>query len=176
MSVKQIRLYGDPVLRRVSEPVDTVDDATRTLIRDLVATVDHAAGLGLAAPQIGVTKRVIVVVHVDEEGKRKHLALVNPEIVSACGEEMCEEGCLSIPGIYANVKRPESVVVHGLGADGNKVELEAKGVMAKAFLHEIDHLDGVMFVDKIGMVKRSLLKRKLNEIRKRAKEMTKSPL
>ena len=176
MAVRRIRLYGDPVLRRLSEPVDAVDDGTTGLLSNLVATVDHAAGLGLAAPQIGVTKRVIVVVQVDEEGKRKHFALINPEIVSACGEEIAEEGCLSIPGIYSNVKRPESVVVQGLDAQGNEVRVEARGVMARAFSHEIDHLDGVLFVDKIGMVKRSLLKRKLNEIKKRAKEMTKSPL
>jgi peptide deformylase len=171
-----IRLYGDPVLRRQSEPVETVGDDTMELIQSLMETVDHAAGLGLAAPQIGVTKRVIVVVHIDGEGRRQHLALINPEIVSACGEEIGEEGCLSIPGIYSNVKRPESVVVQGLDAEGSEISIEAKGVMARAFLHEIDHLDGVMFVDKIGMVKRSLLKRKLNEIRKRSKEITKSPL
>ncbi|MFH1313768.1 MAG: peptide deformylase [Candidatus Eisenbacteria bacterium] len=176
MAVRPIRLYGDPVLRRLSEPVETIDDDTVNLISSLVATVDHAAGLGLAAPQIGVTKRVIVVVHIDDEGRRKHLVLVNPEIVSACGEVTGEEGCLSIPGIYSNVKRPESVVVEGLDAEGGEISIEAKGVMARAFSHEIDHLDGVMFVDKLGVVKRSLLKKKLSEIRKRAKEMAKSPL
>jgi peptide deformylase len=176
MGVKRIRLYGDPVLRRLCEPVETVDDDTRQLIGDLVATVDHASGLGLAAPQIGSTRRVIVVVQIDGEGRRKHHAVVNPEIVSACGEDTSEEGCLSIPGIYSNVKRPQSVVVKGLDSEGNEVEVEAIGIGARAFAHEIDHLDGILFVDRIGMVKRSLLKRKLNEIKKRAKEMSEAPL
>jgi peptide deformylase len=176
MGVKRIRLYGDPVLRRRCEPVEAVDGVTRELIEDLVATVDHASGLGLAAPQIGVTKRVVVVVQVGAGGRRKHFALVNPEIVSACGEETGEEGCLRIPGIYSNVKRPQSVVVKGLDSEGNEVSVEANGIMARAFAHEIDHLNGTLFVDRIGMVKRSLLRRKLGEIRKRTKETSKSPL
>ena len=176
MGVKRIRLYGDPVLRRLCEPVEAVDDDTRQLINDLVATVDHASGLGLAAPQIGAARRVIVVVQVDGEGRRKHLSVVNREIVSACGEEISEEGCLSIPGVYSNVKRPQSVVVKGLDSDGNEVEVEATGIAARAFAHEVDHLDGILFVDRIGMVKRSLLKRKLGEIKKKAKEMSESPL
>jgi peptide deformylase len=101
--------------------------------------------------------------------------LLNPEIVSACGEETCEEGCLSIPGIYANVKRPQSVIVNGLDRTGRKVNMEASGVMARAFAHEIDHLDGILFVDRIGMVKRNLLRNKLRSIKNRAKEMARSP-
>jgi peptide deformylase len=176
MAVKRIRLYGDPILRRQCEPVDEVDGDTKALVEDLIAAVDQAAGVGLAAPQIGVTRRVIVVVDTDREGRRKHLAVINPEIVSACGEENAEEGCLSIPGIYSNVKRPQSVVIKGLDSEGSAVSVEATGLMARAFAHEIDHLDGILFVDRIGIVKRSLLKRKLNEIRKKAKEMSKTPL
>jgi peptide deformylase len=175
MAAKTIRLYGDPVLRRKSEPVNTFDGETAQLAEDLVASVDKAAGLGLAAPQIGVTKRVIVVVEVNDEGLRTHHVLANPEIVSACGEDICEEGCLSIPEIYAKVKRPQSVVVRGLDSEGRQVNLKASGLMARAFAHEIDHLDGILFVDRIGMVKRSLLRKKLNEIKKKAKEILKSP-
>jgi peptide deformylase len=170
-----VRLLGDPVLRQMCEPVTHVDGETEDLVARMVATVDASNGLGLAAPQIGVTKRVIVVVSVDGEGRRHHHALLNPEIASACGEEVCEEGCLSIPGIYANVKRPQSVIVSGLDRAGKKVNMEASGVMARAFAHEIDHLDGILFVDRIGMVKRNLLRNKLNAIRKKAKEMAKSP-
>ena len=170
MAPEAVRLLGDPVLRRKAEPVVHVDKETDRLIGDLVAAVDAAGGLGLAANQIGILKRVIVVVSVDGEGHRHHYPLINPEIVSACGEEVCEEGCLSIPGIYANLKRPQSVVVKGLDQAGKKVNMEASGVMARAFAHEIDHLDGMLFIDRIGMVKRNLLRNKLKAIRQKAKE------
>ena len=176
MAAKRIRLYGEPVLRKQARPVDCVDEETKSLAESLVATVDAAGGLGLAAPQIGVLERVIVVVEIDSEGNRTPHVMVNPEIVSACGEETNEEGCLSIPDIYANVKRPKSVVVTGLDTDGREVTVEANGIIARAFAHEIDHLDGILFIDRIGMVKRSLLKRKLNEIKKKAKEMSRKPL
>jgi peptide deformylase len=175
MTPKPIRLFGDPVLRRRSDPIGRVDDETAELIDSLVATVDQASGLGLAAPQIGVARRAIVVVENNEKGDRAHHPVVNPEIVSACGEDVCEEGCLSIPGVYASVKRPQSVVVSGLDRDGRKITIEASGLMARAFAHEIDHLDGILFIDRIGMVKRGLLRKKLNEIKKKAKEMLKSP-
>jgi peptide deformylase len=175
MAAKPIRILGDPVLRQKCEPVTHVDGETEDLVAKMVATVDAHNGLGLAAPQIGVPKRVIVVVSVDGEGSRHHHPLLNPEIISACGEETCEEGCLSIPGIYANVKRAQSVIVSGLDRAGKKVNMEASGVMARAFAHEIDHLEGILFIDRIGMVKRNLLRNKLNAIRKKAKETARSP-
>ncbi len=164
-----IRLYGDPVLRVVCSPVEEVDSEVRELASKLIATVDHAQGLGLAAPQIGVAKRVIVVVGTHDEQRRHHV-VANPEIVSACGEDVSEEGCLSIPGIYAAVKRPQSVIVKGFDIDGNEISIEASGLMARAFAHEIDHLDGILFIDRLSMVKRGLLRRKLKEISKRARE------
>jgi peptide deformylase len=170
-----IRLLGDPVLRRKAEAVTHVDGETQEMIATLVATVDAAGGLGLAAPQIGILKRLIVVVSIDGEGRRHNHVLVNPEIVSACGEEICEEGCLSIPGIFANVKRPQSVIAAGLDLSGKKVNMEASGMMARALAHEMDHLDGILFIDRIGMVKRNLLRSKLSAIRKKAKEMARSP-
>ena len=173
MASRPIRIYGDPVLREECAGVDEVDDEVRALISDMVETVVEAEGLGLAAPQIGVPKRVIIVMEPGEE-ERGFLALINPEIVSACGEEMVEEGCLSVPGIYEKVKRPQSVVVSGLDRDGNEVKVEATGMLARAFCHEIDHLNGVLFVDKIGMVKKGLLKGKLGALKKRAKELLKS--
>jgi peptide deformylase len=175
MSAKRIRLFGDPVLRQRSEPVGGIDDDVAELMAGLVDTVEEAGGLGLAAPQIGILKRVIVVVEPGDNGERKHHVVVNPEIVSACGEDVSEEGCLSIPGIFAKVKRPQSVAVKGLDPSGRDISIEARGLMARAFAHEIDHLDGILFTDRISMVKRSLLKRKLNEIRKQAEEMLRSP-
>jgi len=174
MAVDKIRLYGDPVLRKVSEPVAEIDDEIRDLFQRLVDTVEEAGGLGLAAPQIGVSKRVIVVVDIDETGRRSHFLLVNPEIVSACGEQASEEGCLSIPEIYAKVKRAQSVVVKGIDREGREMEIEASGLGARAFAHEIDHLDGVLFVDRIGRVKRSLIRKRLNEIKKQSKEIIRS--
>ena len=173
MAARPIRIYGDPVLREECAPVAEVDQEARALIADLVDTVSEAEGLGLAAPQIGVPRRVIVVL---EPGgaERTYLAVINPEIVSACGEDTVDEGCLSVPGIYERVKRPQSVVVSGLDAEGKEVRVEATGMMARAFCHEIDHLDGVMFVDRIGMVKKGLLKGKLGALKKRAKELLKS--
>lgn len=173
MAALPIRLYGDPVLREECAPVAEIDGDVGELIRNLVESVLEAEGLGLAAPQIGVPRRVIVVMEPTGDDKT-YLALINPEIVSACGEETAEEGCLSIPGICEKVSRPQSVVVSGLNESGERVTLEATGMMARAFCHEIDHLDGVMFVDKIGMVKRGLLKGKLGAIKKQAKELLRS--
>jgi peptide deformylase len=174
MAVDTIRLYGDPVLRKVSEPVKEIDDGIRDLFQRLIDTVDDAGGLGLAAPQIGVSKRVIVVVDIDDQGRRSHFLLVNPEIISACGEEDAEEGCLSVPEIYAKVKRAQSLVLKGIDREGREVEIEASGLGARAFAHEIDHLDGVIFVDRIGRVKRSLIRKRLNEIKKQSKEILRS--
>jgi peptide deformylase len=174
MSAVEIRLYGDPVLRAKSKPLSGIDESTGRLVADLVDLVDRAQGLGLAAPQIGVSKRAIVVVEPKDNGTRNHHVVINPEIVSACGEDMDEEGCLSIPGVYAKVKRPQSVVVKGLDPSGQDLTIQAQGLMAHAFAHEIDHLEGILFIDRIGMVKRGLLRKKLSEIRKRAKEMMSS--
>ncbi len=173
MAAHPIRLYGDPVLREVCVPVEEVDDGVRDLIADLVDSVVEADGLGLAAPQIGVARRVIIVVDPRVEEKT-FFALVNPEIVSACGEETADEGCLSIPGVYEKIKRPQSVVVRGRDASGEEVTIEAAGLVARAFCHEIDHLNGVLIVDRVGIVRKGLLKGRLGAIKKQAKELMKS--
>jgi peptide deformylase len=174
VAARKVRLYGDPILRVPCEPVVEIDEGTASVVEALRDTVDEAQGLGLAAPQIGISKRMIVVVEPGDNGTRQHHVVINPEIVSACGEDLNEEGCLSIPGIYAKVRRPESVVVQGLDQSGRSVNIEAKGLMARAFAHEIDHLDGILFTDRISMVKRSLLRRRLGEIKKQAREMLRS--
>ncbi|MBZ0269665.1 peptide deformylase [bacterium] len=165
MSILSIRIYGDPVLREKAAPVDGIDDEVRTLAADMLDTVRDAEGVGLAGPQIGVPRRIIVV-HPPppaEGGDRgEPTVLVNPEILSKGGpQESAEEGCLSIPGIYEVVKRPRQVSVTALGLDGKEIRVDAEGIHGRILQHEIDHLDGVLFVDRIGPMRRALLKKQL---------------
>jgi len=152
MAVRHLHLLGSPVLRQHSAQVETVDDEVRALIADLFETMDAAKGVGLAANQIGVARRVAVI---DAEGVR--IALVNPRIASVDGRASGEEGCLSIPDVYADVTRPERVVLEALDADGKPYTLETAGLAARAILHEIDHLDGIVFLDHLGPIKRKML-------------------
>lgn len=147
-----LHLLGSPVLRQRSTEVAAVDDEVRALIESMFETMDAAKGVGLAANQVGVARRVAVI---DADGCR--IALVNPRIVSVEGEASAEEGCLSIPEIYADVSRPERVVLEAVGADGGTYTLEAGGLAARAIQHEIDHLDGILFLDHLGPIKRKML-------------------
>jgi peptide deformylase len=163
MAVRDILLIGDPVLTRKSEPVDVVTADLVRLARDMVETVHAAPGIGLAAPQVGVSKRLIVVdLSVGEDPAALHV-LVNPEIVAQSGEAVCEEGCLSVPDIKEKVARPYRVTVCGLDLKGRPIEIEGEDLLARAFCHEIDHLDGVLFVDKLSALKRTLIKKKLKK-------------
>jgi peptide deformylase len=163
MAVRDILLIGDPVLTRKSEPVDVVTADLVRLARDMVETVHAAPGIGLAAPQVGVSKRLIVVdLSVGEDPAALHV-LVNPEIVAQSGEAVCEEGCLSVPDIKEKVARPYRVTVRGLDLKGRPVEIEGEDLLARAFCHEIDHLDGVLFVEKLSALKRTLIKKKLKK-------------
>lgn len=146
MAIRTIRENGDPVLRKVARPVDVVDDKVKVLIDDMIETMYEADGVGLAAPQIGILKRVIVIDIYDETGVK---ILVNPEIVEMRGEQIELEGCLSVPDESGNVKRPAYVKVKGLDRDGKEVVYEATELLARAFCHEIDHLEGVLFIDKV---------------------------
>lgn len=152
MSLLDLHLLGSPVLRSQSEEVEEVDDEVRKFIDDLFESMDAAKGIGLAANQVGVTRRVAVV---DTQGTR--LAMVNPVIVSAEGRSKGEEGCLSIPDLYADVTRPDHIILEALDRDGKKYRLEAHGLLARAIQHEIDHLDGILFVDYLSPLKRKLL-------------------
>ncbi|NPV29785.1 MAG: peptide deformylase [Firmicutes bacterium] len=144
MAVYKIVELGDPVLREKARPVPEVNNNIRKLLANLAETMYAAKGVGLAAPQIGISKRVIVV----DVGEGLW-ELINPEIVSRQGEEIGVEGCLSIPGVAGEVKRAARVVVKGWGRDGNQVEIRASGLGARALQHEIDHLDGILFIDKV---------------------------
>lgn len=166
MALREIQIMGDKVLRERARPVETVTEDTRRLVRDMFDTMYDAGGIGLAAPQVGVSERVLVVDVPDEDGARHRHALVDP-VVADRGEtiEKAVEGCLSIPGIEELVARPARVVVEGLDTEGAPVQVEAEGLLARALQHEIDHLDGVLFIDRLSQLKRSLLLRKWRKLR-----------
>ena len=166
MAVRPIVKYGHPALHKPSEPVREVDASVRKLLDDMVETMYAAPGIGLAAPQIGVPRRVIVIDLSVGEDKSQLIKLVNPEFVLKEGEQRHEEGCLSIPGFGGTPVRPARVVVKGLDPDGTERTYEGTELLARAFCHEIDHIDGLLFVDRLTPLKRDLLTRKL---RKKAK-------
>jgi peptide deformylase len=152
MSVLRLHLLGSPVLRQHSAEVKVVDGDVRRLIDDMLETMDAAKGIGLAANQVGVVRRVAVV---DVDGDR--FAMIDPRIVESEGRATAEEGCLSIPEIYGDVTRPDRVVIEALDADGNRYRKEATGLKARAIQHEIDHLDGILFLDHLSLIKRQML-------------------
>jgi peptide deformylase len=152
MSLLRLHLLGSPVLRQRSEEVAGVGDETRRLIDDMFETMDAAKGVGLAANQVGVARRVAVI---DAEGQR--FAMVNPVIVAAEGRETGEEGCLSIPDIFGDVTRPARVTLEALDRDGHPFRLEAEALAARAIQHEVDHLDGILFLDHLGPLRRKML-------------------
>jgi len=156
--IREIRLYGDPVLREKCAPIDEFDLEIQRLIEDLQETMYEADGIGLAAPQIGVSARVFVYDIRDPEVSPG--VLVNPEIVDSEGIVKEEEGCLSIPGLAEIVERNEAIVVRGLNEDGQSVELRAEGLLSRCIQHENDHLDGVLFLDRVSPLKRKMLIRK----------------
>ena len=168
MALLNICVYPDPVLRQKARPVDRVDSSVRKLINDMAETMYDAPGIGLAANQVGKPLRLILVDLQREENNPGLIVLVNPQIVEARGEIVWEEGCLSLPDYYANVKRPGWVRVRGLNPDGETVEIEADGLLAVALQHEIDHLDGRLFIDYLNPLQRDIFKRKW---KKRFKEL-----
>ena len=143
MALRTIRTEGDPVLSKISKPVTDINDHVREIIDDLVETMRAADGVGLAAPQVGILRRIVVV-----EVEDKLYELVNPVIVSSEGEEADTEGCLSVPGYQGEVKRPAKVTLTAQNRNGEKVSYEAEGLLARAFCHELDHLDGILYTSK----------------------------
>ncbi|MDX2192178.1 MAG: peptide deformylase [Gemmatimonadales bacterium] len=152
MSLLKLHRFGSAVLRQRAKEVAAVDDGVRALIDDMFETMDAAKGIGLAANQVGLALRVAVI----GAGDRR-FALVNPRIVESAGRATQEEGCLSLPDLYAEVTRPERIVVEALDRDGQPLRVEADGIVARCIQHEIDHLDGILFVDHIGPLKRQMV-------------------
>lgn len=143
MGLRNIRKYGDEILRKKSREVEVINDRILTLIKDMEETMYEAQGVGLAAPQVGILKRVIVV-----DVGEGILKLINPEIISKEGSQLDVEGCLSVPGEQGEVERPNRVTVKALDEKGQEIIVEGEGLLARALCHEIDHLDGILFVDK----------------------------
>lgn len=159
MELLNILLYPDTELRRVADPLDNVDGEIDLLVGNMLNTMYDAPGIGLAATQINVHRR-IVVIDVSEE-QNQPLTLINPELVSCEGEIEMQEGCLSIPGIYENIKRADNVAVSAIDREGNPFELEASGLLSVCIQHEIDHLDGKLFVDYLSPLKRNRIRKKM---------------
>lgn len=162
MSVREIRLLGDPVLRETCAPVEAMTPEVRALADDLRDTMIAAEGVGLAAPQIGVPLRVFVYDVADPEPASG--VLINPRITSATGTVKESEGCLSIPGLSELVERSARITIEGLDRDGTEVRIEAEGLLARCLQHENDHLDGVLFIDRLSPLKRRMLVKKWSKM------------
>lgn len=159
MAVLTVRLYGDPVLRQVATPVREITAETKRIIADMTETMWHQVGIGLAAPQVGLPHRILVM----DDGKGGAQALINPEIETRSGTVREEEGCLSLPGVFGVVERSKTITVKAMDADGKPVSLEATGLKARIVQHELDHLDGVLFIDRLPPVTRDRIKKKIQK-------------
>ena len=162
-----IKQYPDPILRKKANKVDIVDKEVQRLLDDMVETMYNAPGIGLAAPQIGKSIKVIVTDISARNETGELIKLINPVIVHAEGEEVMEEGCLSVPGFTETVKRAQKIVVRGINEKGKEVEIVAEGLLARVFQHEIDHIEGRLFVDRLSTLKKAIFKR---TIKKQLKE------
>jgi len=171
MAILPIRVYPDPVLRVRCAKVKAFDDSLRRLVDDMIETMIAAPGVGLAAPQVGVEKRVAVVDTTVGEDAARSKILVNPEVVSRSGSEVDSEGCLSIPGLTEKVRRPLEILVQAQTLEGEAVEFQAEGFEARAMCHEIDHLNGILFIDHLRGLRRDRVRRQLKKLgRDRAKK------
>lgn len=171
MAIRDIVLMGDPVLRREADEITVFDDELRSLVRDMFETMYHADGIGLAAPQIGISKRIIVVDlrrpdgDDEDDGEPERVAIVNPTITHESRETYKQsEGCLSIPGLEEIVERPLAVRVEGKDPDGNDLVIEAEDLFGRALQHEIDHVDGILFIDRVSALKRRMLLKKWKKL------------
>ncbi len=170
MAVLDICKYPDPVLLQKAKPVKNVDDSLQKLIQDMIETMYQAPGIGLAANQIGKPIRLIVFDVTPKDQDRNPSVLINPEIIEAEGEQILEEGCLSVPEYYSDVKRSAKVIARGLDLEGKPVEICGEGILATVLQHEIDHLDGILFIDRISALKRALYKKKVQKKLKKQEE------
>ncbi len=159
MSRLHILRYPDPRLHKIAAPVEEVNESIRTLIADMAETMYAAPGVGLAATQVNVHKQVVVIDA--SETRDKLVTLINPELVAATGVADCEEGCLSVPGIYEKIARAEHIVVRALGPDGQSFTMEAEGLVAVCIQHEMDHLKGLVFVEYLSRLKQTRIRAKM---------------
>src|SRR5919108_6375299 len=162
--IRPIVLWGSDVLEKPSDPVTNITDAEVKLVQDMIETMYKAPGVGLAAPQVGVAKRILVTDTTSGEKKDRLFTIFNPEIVATEGEQFEEEGCLSIPGFSAAVVRPKKIVLRGLDLKGKEIFIEGSDLLARAFSHEMDHLDGKFFLDHLSFIKRDMIKRKIRKL------------
>jgi peptide deformylase len=158
--------YGAPALRNMSKSVDSFSSGLEEIARNMIDTMYSSPGIGLAAPQVGINIRLVTIDLTVGEDDSKKIIICNPEIVSAEGEQRSDEGCLSIPEFSDSVTRPLRMVVRGINLHGEEVKYEAEGLLAKCFSHEIDHLNGVLFIDHLSPLKRSLIRNKIKKLAK----------
>ena len=162
--IRPILKFGAPELQTKSTSIDRVDEEIRTLAQDLLETMYAAPGIGLAVPQVGVNLRLIVLDISGGEETGHQLILTNPEVTEQEGIQETEEGCLSVPGFTALVERPSRIHVIGQDLEGNPQEIDAEGLLARALCHEIDHLDGILYLNRLSVLKRDLIKRKIRKL------------
>jgi peptide deformylase len=170
MAVLDICKYPDPVLLQKAEPIKNIDAAVQKLIQDMIDTMYLAPGIGLAANQVGKPLRLIVFDVSPKDQDRNPSIILNPEIIEAEGEQILEEGCLSVPEYYSDVKRSAKVLVRGLDAEGKPVDVCGEGILATVLQHEIDHLDGILFIERISALKRALYKKRVQKKLKKQEE------
>ena len=164
MSVRRVVIYGDPVLRRKADEVTSFDESLRSLVDDMFETMRAYNGVGVAANQVGVHQRVFVIDVPAGDGARDRFAIVNPVLDQRTGKESAEEGCLSMPGVYEEVVRATQLRLRGFDPSGQPLERIVEGYLARAIQHETDHLDGVLFTDRLSPLKRQFLRRQLDEL------------
>lgn len=156
--------YPDPVLLKIGKPVEQFGDEFRSVVDEMYNVMEKAGGVGLAAPQVGISKRFFVMDVPEDEGGRHRHAIVNPTVLRVEGEQVGDEGCLSFPGLYQKVKREMRVIVSGQDETGEDIELDLNGLAARCVLHETDHCDGIVFLDRMTPLKRELAKRKIKRL------------
>jgi peptide deformylase len=167
MAIREILKYPEPLLKKRSREVDLIDGELKRLIQDMTETMYDAGGVGLAAPQLGISRRVIVVDVSPIDPQQSLFVMINPEIVFEEGEVDHEEGCLSVPDCLEKVKRREKVQVRGISPDGKDVEISGEGILAFALQHEIDHLNGILILDRVSPLKRDVYRRKVKKERRK---------
>ena len=167
--IRPIVLWGAEVLEKAAQPVTNITDAEIKLVKDMIETMYKAPGVGLAAPQIGVSARIMVTDATSGEKKDHLFTILNPEIVATEGEQFEDEGCLSIPGFSATVVRPRKIVLRGLDLNGKEIILEGSDLLARAFSHEMDHLDGKFFLDHLSFIKSEMIKRRIKKLIRQGK-------